>query len=163
MTLKDTPYAVEVVDGPEYETVCMLGSQLLVSDLPAVAYAGHLCNRYGLDTVSAGSSIALACLLYERGLITADDTGGLALRWGTPSWRPVVDPDRPAGGLWGYPGRGTKRIAARYGAEDLAVHVNGLEPPAHDPRAFSGMGLVYATCRAAPVTCRETCMSSIWG
>ncbi|MGD8475425.1 MAG: aldehyde ferredoxin oxidoreductase N-terminal domain-containing protein, partial [Anaerolineae bacterium] len=56
VTLKDTPYGVDVVDGPEYETVAMLGSQLLVDDLPGVAYAGHLCNRYGMDTISAGSS-----------------------------------------------------------------------------------------------------------
>ena len=82
VTLKDTPYGIEVVDGPEYETVAMLGSLLLVDDLPGVAYAGHLCNRYGMDTISAGSSIALAYLLYERGIITTADTGGLPLRWG---------------------------------------------------------------------------------
>ena len=145
VNLKET-YGVEVVDGPEYETVAMLGSQLLVDDLPGVAYAGHLCNRLGLDTMSAGSSISLAYLLYERGIITGADTGGLALKWGDIETAHVLL-EMIAGrqGFGDVLAEGTKRIAARYGAPDLAVHVNGLEPAAHDPRAMTGMGLVYAT------------------
>jgi aldehyde:ferredoxin oxidoreductase len=146
VTLKNTPYGVEVVDGPEYETVAMLGSMLLVDDLPGVAFAGHLCNRYGLDTISAGSSIALAYLLYERGLITAADTGGLPLRWGDIETAQIlVEMIARREGFGDVLADGAKRIAARYGADDLAVHVNGLEPAAHDPRALSGMALVYAT------------------
>jgi aldehyde:ferredoxin oxidoreductase len=146
VTLKDTPYAVEVVDGPEYETVGMLGSMLLVDDLPGVAYAGHLCNRYGLDTMSAGASISLAYLLYERGFITAADTGGLALKWGDiQAAIGLLEMIVRRQGFGDVLAEGTKRIAARYGAEDLAVHVNGLEPAAWDPRALSGMATVYAT------------------
>ncbi len=146
VTLKDTPYGVEVVDGPEYETVAMLGSMLLVDDLPGVAYAGHLCNRYGLDTISAGSAISLAYLLYERGFITAEDTGGLPLRWGDiETAHTLLDLIARREGFGDVLAQGVKRIAARYGAEDLAVHVNGLSPAAHDPRALSGMALVYAT------------------
>ena len=146
VTLKDTPYGVEAVDGPEYETVCMLGTQLLVDDLPAVAYAGHLCNRYGLDTVSAGSSIALAFLLYERGFITTNDTGGLPLRWGDIETAHVLlEMIARREGFGDALAGGAKRLAARYGAEDLAVHVNGLDVPAHDPRAAFGMAVVYAT------------------
>jgi len=146
VTLKDTPYGVEVVDGPEYETVAMLGSMLLVDDLPGVAYAGHLCNRLGMDTISAGSSIALAYLLYERGFLTPADTGGLPLKWGDiETAHTLLDLIARREGLGDLLAQGVKRIAARFGAEDLAVHVNGLEPPAHDPRALSGMALVYAT------------------
>jgi aldehyde:ferredoxin oxidoreductase len=146
VTLKDTPYGVEVVDGPEYETVAMLGSMLLVDDLPGVAYAGHLCNRFGLDTISAGSSISLAYLLYERGFLTASDTGGLPLRWGDiEAAHTLLEMIARREGLGDVLAEGTKRIAARYGAEDLAVHINGLEPPAWDPRAASGMAVVYAT------------------
>ncbi len=57
---------------------------------------------------------------------------------------------------------GVKRIAARYGADDLAVHVNGLEPAAHDPRALSGMAVIYATSPRGACHCRATCMSSTW-
>lgn len=146
VTLKDTPYWVEVVDGPEYETVAMLGSMLLVSDLPGVAYAGHLCNRYGLDTISAGSSISLACLLYERGVITASDTGGLPLHWGDiETVHLLLEMIARRQGFGDRLANGVRRLAADYGAEDLAVHVKGLEPAAHDPRALSGMALTYAT------------------
>ncbi|HSJ59128.1 MAG TPA: aldehyde ferredoxin oxidoreductase family protein [Anaerolineae bacterium] len=146
VSLADTPYGVEVVDGPEYETVAMLGSQLLIDDLPAVAYAGHLCNRYGLDTISAGSVIALAYLLYDRGILTAADTGGLPLRWGDAEAAHIlIEQIAYRRGLGDALAEGTQRLAARYGADDLAVHVNKLEPAAHDPRALSGMALVYAT------------------
>lgn len=146
VTLKDTPYGVEVVDGPEYETVAMLGSMLLVDDLPGVAYAGHLCNRYGLDTISAGSSISLAYLLYERGFLGPADTGGLPLRWGDiETAHTLLELIARREGFGDVLAEGTKRIAARYDADDLAVHVNGLEPSAHDPRALSGMAVVYAT------------------
>jgi aldehyde:ferredoxin oxidoreductase len=146
VTLKDTPYGVEVVDGPEYETVAMLGSMLLVDDLPGVAFAGHLCNRYGLDTISAGSAISLAYLLYERGFLTTEDTGGLPLKWGDiETTHTLLELIAARRGFGDVLAEGCQRIAARYGADDLAVHVNGLEPAAHDPRALSGMALVYAT------------------
>jgi aldehyde:ferredoxin oxidoreductase len=146
VTLKDTPYGVGEVAGPEYETVAMLGSLLLVDDLPGVAYAGYLCDRYGLDTISAGSSIALAYLLYDRGFITAADTGGLSLKWGDiETAHTLLEMIAQRQGFGDILAEGTKRIAARYGADDLAVHVNGLELAAHDPRAVSGMALSYAT------------------
>jgi aldehyde:ferredoxin oxidoreductase len=135
-----------VVDGPEYETVAMLGSMLLVSDLPGVAYAGHLCNRYGLDTISAGSAISLAYLLYDRGILTPGDTGGLPLEWGNiETALTLLEMITRRQGLGDLLAQGAERFAAHYGAPDLAVHVNGLDLPAHDPRAVSGMGLAYAT------------------
>ena len=146
VTLKDTQYGVEIVDGPEYETVAMLGSMLLVDDLPGVAYAGHLCNRLGLDTISAGSAISLAYLLYDRGFITSADTGGLPLRWGDiETAHTLLELIAAREGFGDLLAQGTKRIAAHFGASDLAVHVNGLELAAHDPRALSGMAVVYAT------------------
>ena len=154
VSLAGTPYEGDdgalleggLVDGPEYETVAMLGSLLLVDDLPSVAYAGHLCNRYGMDTISAGSSIALAYLLYERGFLTSADTGGLPLEWGNiETAHTLLEMIARRQGLGDLLAQGVQRIAAHYGAPDLAVHVNGLEPPAHDPRAVSAMGLVYAT------------------
>jgi aldehyde:ferredoxin oxidoreductase len=65
------------VDGPEYETVGALGSLLMIFDLEAVIHAGHLCNLYGMDIISLGVTIGLACELFERGLLTPADTGGL--------------------------------------------------------------------------------------
>jgi aldehyde:ferredoxin oxidoreductase len=154
VSLADTAYGTGdhtlleggLVDGPEYETVAMLGSMLLVDDLPGVTYAGHLCNRYGMDTISAGSAISLAYLLYERGFLTAGDTGGLPLKWGNiETAHTLLELIARRQGLGDLLAQGAERFAAHYGAPDLAVHVNGLDLPAHDPRAISGMGLAYAT------------------
>jgi len=126
--------------------VALLGSSLLIGDLPAVAYANHLCNRYGIDTISAGSAIGLAYLLYDRGLLTAADTGGLPLEWGNvDTVHTLLDMIAARQGFGDLLAEGARRVAARYGAEDLAIHVNGLDLPAHDPRATMGQDLVYAT------------------
>ncbi|MCK4965029.1 MAG: aldehyde ferredoxin oxidoreductase, partial [Dehalococcoidia bacterium] len=75
-------YGLKKVDGPEYETLAALGSLAMVDDLEAVIYAGHLCNLYGMDTISVGCTIALACEMFERGIIGPGDTGGLEIRYG---------------------------------------------------------------------------------
>ena len=107
---------------------------------------GHLCNRFGLDTISAGSAIALAYLLYERGLSHRCRHRRAALQWGDiETAHTLLEMIARRQGFGDVLAQGVKRIAARYGAEDLAVHVNGLEPGAHDPRALSGMAVVYAT------------------
>jgi aldehyde:ferredoxin oxidoreductase len=146
VSLKDTPYGLEVVDGPEYESVALLGSSLLIDDLPGVAYASHLCNRYGMDTISSGAAISLAYLLHDQGLLTAADAGGIPLQWGNvETLHTLLEMIAQRQGFGDVLAEGAKRVAARYGAEDLAIHVNGLDAPAHDPRATTGMGLAYAT------------------
>jgi aldehyde:ferredoxin oxidoreductase len=139
-------HATERIDGPEYETAIAFGSLLLSDDLPGAAYAGHLCNLHGLDTISAGVTIAFAYHLYDQGLITTADTGGLELRWG--DIEPALALIEQIAGREGFGAvlaEGSREIGRRYGVEDQAVQVNGLEVPMHDPRAFVGMGLVYAT------------------
>ncbi len=145
-TLKETEYAVAEVDGPEYETVVAFGSLLFSSDLEAATYANHLCNRFGLDTISAGSTIALAYLLYDQGVITNADTGGLPLEWGDMEAAiALIEQIALRRGLGELLALGAKRFAAHFDASDLAVHVKGMEMPMHDVRAFSGMALSYAT------------------
>jgi aldehyde:ferredoxin oxidoreductase len=75
-------YGLTRVDGPEYETLAALGSLMMVDDMEAVIYAGHLCNLHGLDTISVGCTISLACEMFERGIITKADTAGLEIRYG---------------------------------------------------------------------------------
>ena len=79
--IKEGPYAMKGA-GPEYEAIGMLGGMCLIDNLEAIAYGGELCNRYGLDTISTGGAIAFAMELYEQGIITKEDTGGLDLVWG---------------------------------------------------------------------------------
>ncbi len=139
-------HATEGMDGPEYETTIAFGSLLLSDDLPGAAYAGHLCDQFGLDTISTGCTIAFAYYLYEQGIISGDDTGGLELVWGD------IEPALTLIGQIAQRERfgailaeGAHYLGQQYGVEELAVQVNGLEVPMHDPRAFVGMGLVYAT------------------
>jgi aldehyde:ferredoxin oxidoreductase len=132
--------------GPEYETLIGFGPNLLIDDLPTIVHLGHLCDLYGLDTISMSNTIGLAFTLFERGIITEADTGGLSLQWKD---RAVVErlihQTIQREGLGRYLAEGSRQLGKHFGAEDLAVQVNGLEPGYHDPRGVSGMALVYAT------------------
>ncbi len=140
------PYAPLYGKGPEYETIAALGSLCLIDSLEAIAEANYLCNNYGLDTISTGNVIAFAIEAFERGYITEEDTGGLKLRWGDPdTMLTLIDMIARREGVGDILAEGVKRAAEKIGAEDLAVHVRGLEVPMHDPRAFSSLALQYAT------------------
>ncbi len=138
-------YGVEVVDGPEYETLGALGTLMMVDDLEAVIYAGHLCNVYGLDTISAGCTIALACEMFDRGIITTADTGGLEIRYGDVEMvHRLIEKMARREGFGAALADGSAALAERFGVLELAVTVNRLEVPMHDPRAFSGLAVTYA-------------------
>ncbi len=134
--------------GPEYESVGMLGSSCLVDDLEAVCRANDLCNRYGLDTISTGAAVAFAMEAFERGLLTRAGLDGLELRWGDGA--AMLEMVRRIGTREGFGavlGLGVMEAARRLGSEaqEFALHVKGLELPAHDPRAFFSSALSYAT------------------
>jgi aldehyde:ferredoxin oxidoreductase len=131
--------------GPEYETVVGFGPNLLNDDLPAIVRLGEVCDRYGMDIISASNIVGLACHLFEKGIITEKDTG-FPLRWGDVAGAEKLLPlmaRREGIGEW--MSLGSRRFAAHFGAEEEAVQVNGLEAAYHDPRGVSGMALVYAT------------------
>ena len=132
--------------GPEYETIAGFGSNLLNDDLPSIVRLGELCDRYGMDVISASNTIGLAYTLFEKGLLTEKDTGGLALNWGDAGVaEQLIHMTARGEGLGEILARGSRRFGRHFNAEDEAVQVNGLEVAYHDPRAFSGMALVYAT------------------
>jgi aldehyde:ferredoxin oxidoreductase len=134
--------------GPEYETLASLGTYCLIDDLAAICKGNELCNRYGLDTISVGAAIAFAMEAYDNGLITAADTGGVSLKWGNAdAMLAMVNQIGNARGLGKILGQGVRKAADLIGANahDFAVHVKGLEFPAHDPRAYFSSGLSYAT------------------
>ncbi|MBS7642454.1 aldehyde ferredoxin oxidoreductase family protein [Candidatus Bathyarchaeota archaeon] len=133
---------------PEYESAASLGSLLLNSDPVSLIYMEKLCNEYGFDVISSGVTIAWAIECFTKGLITVEDTGGLQLRWGDPelivNLLEMIGERRGFGYILGEGCRLASRIIGR-GSEKYAMHVKGLEVPMHDPRAFKGMGLQYAT------------------
>lgn len=138
-------FGAEQVDGPEYETLIALGSLMMVDDLEAVIYAGHLCNRYGLDTISAGATLSLACELFERGHLTPADTGGLEIRYGDAELaHQLIEMMAKREGFGDVLAEGSAALAERYDVPELAVTINRLEVPMHDPRAFGAQGAAYA-------------------
>ena len=132
--------------GPEYETIVSFGPNLLIDDLNEIVRMGELCDRYGMDTISAGNTIGLAFYLFELGKITTQDTGGLELKWGDVMVvRQLVKMTAYREGLGDLIAQGSRRLGKHFGAEEEAVQVNGLEVAYHDPRGVSGMALSYAT------------------
>jgi aldehyde:ferredoxin oxidoreductase len=133
------------VDGPEYETVGALGSLLMIFDLEAVIHAGHLCNLYGMDIISMGVTIGLACELFERGLLTPADTGGLEIRYGDAGTVfQLIELTARREGFGAVLAEGNAALAERLGVPELSATVNRLEIPMHDPRAYIGMAVTYA-------------------
>ncbi|MEM4699441.1 MAG: 3-hexulose-6-phosphate synthase [Candidatus Nezhaarchaeales archaeon] len=139
------PFGPLKTEGPEYETIWAFGPNCGVADIEAIAYISDLCNKLGLDTISTGATIALAIELYERGLL---ETQGLELRWGDPELIiKLVEMMARREGIGSLLAEGSARLASSIGrgAEEVAMHVKGLELPAYDPRAAKGMALAYAT------------------
>ena len=132
--------------GPEYETMVGFGANLLNDNLEAIVDLGELCDRYGMDTISASNTIGLAFHLFQQGLITTKDTGGLALKWGdVDAIEQLVRMIGSREGIGDIMAQGSRFFGAHFGAEQEAVQVNGLEVAYHDPRGVSGMALSYAT------------------
>jgi aldehyde:ferredoxin oxidoreductase len=145
--VEEGPYQMEG-PGPEYETMSSFGTMCTISDQAAVNKITDLCNRYGIDTISCGCTMAFAIDCYEAGILTEADTGGLKLTWGNAdSIIAAIEQIAAREGFGDVLAEGSRAAAQRIGkkAADLAVEVKGLEVPMHDPRTYHGLGLAYAT------------------
>lgn len=134
--------------GPEYEGVASLGSLLLIDDMAAIIKMNEMCNNHGIDVISCGATIAMAMDCYEHGIIDIEDTDGIDLKWGNvDAVIKMIDKIAGREGLGNTLAEGSKRAAAKIGKNSsaYAVEVKGMEVPMHDPRAFHGLGLSYAT------------------
>jgi len=144
--IKEGKYKGEHGGGPEYESDWALGAMCGVSDLDAVIMANYLCDRYGIDTISAGSTVACAMELYEKGYIPKGESP-IPLEFGcgdalVEAIRMMGEQNTPLGKLLA---KGSYRLAEHYGHPELSMSVKKQEFPAYDPRAFKGIGLNYAT------------------
>ena len=134
------------VHKPEYETVSMFGTNCLNDNLGSIIKANDICNRLGLDTISAGAVVAFAIECYENGIITLKETDGIELTWG--NHRAIVAILQALGERRGFGdvlADGVRVAAERIGrgAERYAVHINGQEPPAHNPKLEYGFASCY--------------------
>ncbi len=144
------PFALKYNDGighkPEYETLCMVGTNLLNDDLPSIIRINEICNVAGIDTISLGGVLGYVIECYENGLLTRQDLDGLEMTWGNAAaivemTRKIVERegvgDILADGVW--------KAWERFGmiGTDYAIHIQGEELPAHDPRFTPGLAATY--------------------
>ena len=126
--------------GPEYETLAMIGSNLLIKDLDALVKANELCNRYGIDTIEIGAVLGWAFECYEKGLITKDDTGGVELKWGSgEALIKMTEKIAKREGIGNLLAEGLRACVERIPeSKPYAVELMGQAIAAHDPRAYFG-------------------------
>jgi aldehyde:ferredoxin oxidoreductase len=140
----DPKYAGEG-EGPEYETIASFGSACGIDNMAAIIKANYLCNEYGLDTISAGMTIACAMELAEKGYIPQEIIG-FDLKFGDPD--AIIELTHQIAHQTGFGSElaeGSYRLAEKYGHPELAVTAKKQEFPGYDPRGSKGMGLLYAT------------------
>ena len=132
---------------PEYETQGSFGANCLNSNPEAIAMANDICNRYGLDTISAGSVIAFATECYENGLLTKQDTGGIELKWGNhKAMVAMTEKLAKREGIGDILADGVKVAAEKIGkgAEKYAVHIGGQEVGMHDPKLMMQGRIIFS-------------------
>ena len=147
VSIADGPYAGLEGERPDFEPIVAWGSKVGVDDPAAVLFLHDLCNRLGLDSLSAGATVAFAIELFENGVLGPEDTGGLRLRWGEVEAMERLLREMAAGQGFGGTLAGGVRYAAKVigrNAQAFAYHVKGLELTAFDPRGAYATALGYA-------------------
>jgi aldehyde:ferredoxin oxidoreductase len=148
---------------PEYETLGAFGGLLLHDDLDAIIEINEMCNRAGIDTISAGTCVAFATECFEKGIIDKNDTGGLELGWGKSeeiiTLTEMIINRRGFGDILAD---GVRRAAEKIGkdSKNLAMHAGGQELPMHDSRLDPGFGLAY---QCEPTPGRHTISCFLYG
>ena len=144
--IKEGKYKGAHGGGPEYESIWALGAMCGVSDLDAVVMANYLCDKYGMDTITAGSTVACGMELYEEGYMPKEDSP-FPLIFG--SGEALVEAIKLMGEQKGKLGKllaqGSYRLGEHYEHPELSMSVKKQEFPAYDPRGIKGIGLEYAT------------------
>ena len=137
---------------PEYETCAALGALLLNKDLDTIFVLNDKLNRAGMDTISAGATVAFAMECYEADILSQEDLDGIDLRWGNAdAVIEIIDKMIHRDGVGDLLADGVKVAAAKIGkgAEEFAMHAGGQELPMHDSRFDPGYGIAYQ-CEPTP-------------
>ncbi len=141
------PYKVDECGKPEYETLAAFGPMCLNEDRESIIKLNAMCNDYGLDTISAGGTLAFAMECYENGLINKGDLGGIELNWGNPeAMIAVLEMMAKRQGFGAVLADGSRVAAQKIGkgAEKYAMEVQGQEIPMHDIRYAPGYATSYS-------------------
>lgn len=132
-------------EGPEYETLALMGGSCGVYDLSAITKANYICNELGMDTISAGSTVACAMELYEKGYLPEKDVGLEANFGNAGALVILIEKMGKREGIGDSLAEGAYRLAEKYGHPELFMGAKKLEAPGYDPRGAQGIGLQYAT------------------
>jgi aldehyde:ferredoxin oxidoreductase len=146
--VKDGPYQLEEVEGPEYETLMAFGSNCGNTHLESILMANLLCNDLGMDTITCGNIFAWLMDLYASGIITADDLDGIPMPWGRHASIIELLPRIAARqGIGDVLAEGSCRAAARWGAAALerVIHAKKQEYPGYESRRSFGTGFSLVT------------------
>jgi len=147
--ISDGKYKVDPrYGGPEYETIATFGSYCGVDDLAAIAKANQICNKYGVDTISCGATIAWAYEAFNQGKLTTEDTDGLDLTWGNAdSMVKLTEMIANREGFGDILAEGSERAAKKIGrgTEAFLITSKGQEAPAHMPQVKRSLAVIYAT------------------
>ncbi len=139
MEITEGEYKGLTIEGPEYETIYAFGGLCEIDRLDTIAYFNDICDRLGIDTITAGNLVALAIEASKRGKISDK------LDYGNPSMvADVLKKIAYREGIGDVLADGIVRASKEWGLEEIAVHVKGLEPAGYDPRVLKGMALAYA-------------------
>ncbi|MCG6910127.1 MAG: aldehyde ferredoxin oxidoreductase family protein [Deltaproteobacteria bacterium] len=139
-TVKEGRHAGLKLEGPEYETIYAFGGLCMIDSIEEIAYLNDICDRLGIDTITAGNLCAFTIEASRRGKVEYEVDYGQAER--------IADLLRMIGrreGIGDVLAQGIKHAAREWDLEEIAVHVKGMEPAGYDPRVLKGMGLAYAT------------------
>jgi aldehyde:ferredoxin oxidoreductase len=143
--IKEGPLGPFYTVGPEFDTINPLGAKPYITDPAVILRAHHLCDEYGLDEQGAGSSIAMAMELYERGILKKEQVDGVELVFGNgEALLHFIDKIAYRKGFGDLLAEGTRIMGERLNAAHYAIHVKGLEVDASDPRSMPTRALTYA-------------------
>jgi len=144
--VKSDKFGNVLLEGPEFETLGLLGPNCGISDWNAIMKATEICDANGFDTINAGGCVSLAMECYEKGIISKKDTGGIDLRFGNgEALVKILEMMVTREGIGDILAEGIKFAGDKFGAPDLAMHSKGQGFAVYDPRGCKGMGLTYAT------------------
>jgi aldehyde:ferredoxin oxidoreductase len=145
-------YPVGETHKPEYETIGAFGTMCMCDDLESIIKLNEMCNRSGLDTISAGTALAFAMECFENGIINASDTDGITLTWGNAeAMIAMIDKMIAREGFGDILADGVKIAAERIGsgAAEFAMHVGGQEPGLHNALFLPSRGTGFV-CDPTP-------------
>jgi aldehyde:ferredoxin oxidoreductase len=134
------------MEGPEFETVGMLGSNCGISSWKTIMEASKICDTYGFDTINAGGCIGMVMEAFEQGKLTLKDTDGIQMNFGNDqALLEILEKIGKREGLGNILAKGIMKAAKELGVGEFAVHVKGQTFPVYDPRGAKAMALTYAT------------------